>query len=318
MSNKFQQFECSRVSQEKGEQPIGSARQVPAFVLIEWPRPWGSSALNTESLPDEIQESYTRARRENEFAGKCLLFDRDPEYSTDQFRVFYYHLPSPPHATYEKEEYILPKSKLSDLCSVLLEDSEERSDFSEFLRPEANEREIFVCNHRERDPCCGKYGAEAYMNLRNEYASDDRRIWKISHIGGHRFAPNIIDLPHGRYWGRLQTEELDSFVHRNEDFETIADRYRGWCALSAPEQVAEQAILVEEGWSWMELRKESKMLQTDSDSDEFEIEFNCPNGEREAYRKTVRKTESIERLGTPCGEVYKKPRYKTAEQYEVI
>lgn len=321
MSNKFKHFECSKVSEEAGEPTIGSARQVPEFLLIEWPRPWDASALNTESLPDEIQTAYSEASRNNQFVGKCLLFDRDPEYSGDEFRVFYYTLPDPPHAQYQKEEYLVPQVHLADLCTTILQNAEERNKFDEYRHSDRQKRrEIFVCNHRERDPCCGKYGAELFLNLRNEYANPNRRIWKISHIGGHRFAPNVIDFPDGRYWGRLQENELDNFIYRNGSFEQIAERYRGWCALSTPEQVAEQDLLIEHDWAWMRQKKEATLQHVPSDRDQFQVEFQChpEEGDTETFSRNVQKTEAIERLGTPCGEVYQQPRYKTSEQYEVV
>ena len=56
---------------------------------------------------------------------------------------------------------------------------------------EAGARDILVCTHGARDACCGKFGYGFYVEMRGLAAvrGDGVRVWRTSHLGGHRFAP---------------------------------------------------------------------------------------------------------------------------------
>mgnify|MGYP002633107846 CR=1 FL=1 len=57
-----------------------------------------------------------------------------------------------------------------------------------------------TCTHSRRDRCCAKWGLPVQAALR-DCAGDD--AWQASHVGGHRFAPNVLLLPHGIMLGRV-------------------------------------------------------------------------------------------------------------------
>ena len=82
-------------------------------------------------------------------------------------------------------------------------------------------------------------------------AGEAVRVWRTSHTGGHRFAPTLIDLPDGRYWGRLDACSAGEILRRQGDPQSVEGLYRGWSALSsAAEQSAEGAALARFGWKW--------------------------------------------------------------------
>ena len=75
-----------------------------------------------------------------------------------------------------------------------------------------------VCTHGTRDRCCAKWGMPLWRAL---HACDGGRgrVWQSSHIGGHRFAPTAVSLPHGIAWGRVELDrasELHAAVERGE------------------------------------------------------------------------------------------------------
>ena len=64
-----------------------------------------------------------------------------------------------------------------------------------------DESSIFcVCTHGKHDTCCAERGRPAAAAL--EAAHRDH-TWEVSHIGGDRFAGNMLVLPHGLYYGRI-------------------------------------------------------------------------------------------------------------------
>lgn len=121
-------------------------------------------------------------------------------------------------------------------------------------------RDLFVCTHGTVDLCCGKFGYPLYQALRDQYASPKLRAWRVSHFGGHAFAPTLIDMPSCRWWGHLEVAHLDALVHRAAPASTLRDCYRGWGALSYFGQIAEREIFMREGWNWADLPKSEAMI----------------------------------------------------------
>lgn len=111
-------------------------------------------------------------------------------------------------------------------------------------------REMLVCTHGERDGCCGRFGEAAYRYLRDHHAGSDLGVWRVSHFGGHRFAPTLLELPDGRCWGRLSADALAVLVQRSSPPLELMRHYRGWCAIPGPAQAAERDLFARHGWSW--------------------------------------------------------------------
>ena len=54
---------------------------------------------------------------------------------------------------------------------------------------------VLVCTNGRHDPCCATFGRPLARVLREGAQRDD--VWECSHIGGDRFAANIVILPEG-------------------------------------------------------------------------------------------------------------------------
>ena len=65
---------------------------------------------------------------------------------------------------------------------------------------------LLVCTHGRRDACCARSGPGVVAALEQEV--DPSWVWQSSHVGGHRFAANLVWLPHGIYLGRLDEGEM--------------------------------------------------------------------------------------------------------------
>ena len=109
------------------------------------------------------------------------------------------------------------------------------------------ENEIFVCGHESRDACCGKLGMPVFRKLKEltEQSADQKyRVWKTSHIGGHKYAPTLFEAPSMRWWGLLTEDLCESFLKRENAQFSLGKQYRGWAALDNPfAQVAEREVL---------------------------------------------------------------------------
>jgi len=99
---------------------------------------------------------------------------------------------------------------------------------------------FLVCTHGKHDRCCAKFGRPLYDAVREQV--EDGWVWQSSHVGGDRFAGNVVVLPEGLYFGRVEPADawslLDEYLAGRIDLE----HYRGRSAHTFSEQAAEIAI----------------------------------------------------------------------------
>ena len=87
-----------------------------------------------------------------------------------------------------------------------------------------SEPHYFVCTNGQRDLCCARFGLPVYTGLRQTVAE---RAWQVTHLGGHRFAPNVLVLPAGLLYGRINPDELADFVAAVESDDVAFAHLRG-------------------------------------------------------------------------------------------
>jgi hypothetical protein len=92
-----------------------------------------------------------------------------------------------------------------------------------------------VCAHGSHDACCAVRGrpvAAALTRLR----PDD--VWECSHVGGDRFAANILVVPSGVLYGAVRVDELAALVAATDAGEVLGQPLRGKIGLSPEVQAA--------------------------------------------------------------------------------
>ena len=104
---------------------------------------------------------------------------------------------------------------------------------------------FIVCTHGKRDRCCAKYGRPLYDSLKGKV--DPAWVWQSTHVGGDRFAGNVVVLPEGLYYGRVDDEDLDPVLDSYRDRRIHLDRYRGRSIHTFVVQAAERALREQEG-----------------------------------------------------------------------
>ena len=98
---------------------------------------------------------------------------------------------------------------------------------------------ILVCTNGKRDRCCAREGPALYQALAN-IAGD--KAWQCTHLGGHRFAPTVVTLPDGAFYGRLSPAEAKPFIRSYEQGELFLEKLRGRCIYDPASQAAEQFL----------------------------------------------------------------------------
>lgn len=253
---------CSRIGEAQELDPIGSASRIRHYLIMEVDTPWRGLWTQAVSLPEDVVQALAPA-----FAAKLglrpLAIQPDPASRVPGLRrVLSYRLPDAPFSRYTSAEYLVPDTHWAGLLRALTLQPERLDDFAAYLQPPASEtqRDLFVCVHGGVDPCCATYGFPIYNHLRREHASDDLRIWRCSHFNGHHFAPTLIDLPTGHWWGHLTLDDTAPLAQRTQPFARLSPRYRGWCGYSPLAQVADRAVLEQIGWEWMTALKDDEQV----------------------------------------------------------
>lgn len=290
---------CSVVSKNNGEDPIGSATPFGRCLAVEVAPPWATDVTRSSRFPTELLEALENAREHG--LDKFVALHPDPGYSREgHVRVMHLSGGEGPFAAYEKEEFVVPYGELVGLVRALFGGGSDPSHLERYrLDDGLRVRDLLVCTHGRRDAACGKLGYGIYETLRRRYAdaSGERiRVWRVSHLGGHRFAPTLLDLPEGRLWGHLEPWALENLVLRRGPVSELRPFYRGWAGMMFYEQIVEREVFVREGWAWTGYRKAGRTLEVDEEKDraEVRIEYADRDGETSgAYEATVERNGSV-------------------------
>lgn len=103
---------------------------------------------------------------------------------------------------------------------------------------------LLVCTHGRHDRCCAVRGRPVAEALSGRWPG---RTWECSHVGGDRFAANLVVLPEGQYVARLEAVEAVDVVARLDAGVLPLEHLRGRSSLSLPVQAAQQFARTELG-----------------------------------------------------------------------
>jgi hypothetical protein len=308
---------CALRSLALGEDPIGSASKCDLILAVEAPLPWPKQAREARSLPTGTQDAVDALD-----ASMSVLFVTlapDPEYSVPGFaHVLVYRRPDSAFAEFLADDFLVPYDEVAVVVHSLAVDTDGAIDAFERYRQQATHRDLLVCTHGTRDNCCAVLGVPTYQHLRYLATTDEPewRVWRCSHIGGHRFAPTLIDLPSGRFWARI-TPERAAFLRQQEPLPDLSLCYRGWSGLRTDlEQIAERATFEAEGWPWTRYHKSGRIRGRSDDGaqTEVEIHFSDPlSGRSGTYVVTLEWTGTFQSQSSCLG-----TKVSTVERYAVV
>jgi hypothetical protein len=95
---------------------------------------------------------------------------------------------------------------------------------------------FLVCTNGRRDACCALRGRAVLAALSDEHAD---AAWECTHLGGHRFAGNLVCLPDGIIYGRVTPEDAPRLAAAYRQGRLDPEYLRGRSMLPASAQVAE-------------------------------------------------------------------------------
>jgi hypothetical protein len=238
MSRPF--FYCSDLSRASEERSFGTASVGEVWLLVEYREAWGTHAVEDSALSAGLKRHLNRFCKTVPRAR--LLFIKQERVRPEPLVCFVVRCreSAPSIEKFELSGY--DELMRFDLAALAAGESIEggvKSDAPLYL----------VCTHGKRDKCCAKFGYALYKSLRGDEAEgyDGRSVWQSSHVGGDRFAANLVCFPHGLFYAHVLADAGRRIIEEYERRQLILDGYRGRACYSYPVQAAEFFIRTETG-----------------------------------------------------------------------
>jgi hypothetical protein len=277
---------CSESSAERGE-PLGAtASRADHWILLEYRRLWSRDVLPGSGLTDEVKAHLRRQLAA--LPRSRLLFVKRPERRDSEGIALFFG------ATGERG---------GRLHGLELEayDDVRRVDMAAALTGgapagEPVERLLVVCTHGKRDRCCALHGRPLYETLRR--SAHGEAVWQSTHVGGDRFAGNLVALPDGLYFGRVGPRDAAALVEEVAAGRIPLERYRGRSAFGFPVQAAERRVREETGLRGLADLRLSGGERTGRDA--WRVVFHTEPDGRE-HELDVREEHSEELAWLTCG-----------------
>jgi len=188
---------------------LGTAFPAARLLLVEQPGPWGRTGLRESRFDTEVAARLEA--RANAERVRVLAIRRPGRTPADAVRSWYYVDTRDGRQVVRRGEY----DHDSDVLEVPLDGSAGRRDAAPLY---------LVCAHSKHDTCCALRGRPVAAALAEQRPG---KVWECSHIGGERFAANVLMLPSGLVYGRVLPFAAPEFVAAAESGEVIGALLRG-------------------------------------------------------------------------------------------
>jgi len=208
---------CSVQAQVRGDSPMATASPATRWLLIEQPGPWGRDALAESRFDAAVAPEL--ARRSRAEGVRLLLVRRPGSRLADSGRRWAYGDSRPGH----EGLWWSVRSSDADLLTVPWDGS---------VGEPAAGPTYLVCTHGGHDACCALRGRP----LARALPAPD--VWECSHLGGDRFAANVLVLPHGFYYGQVPGDGAD-LVTAHAQGRVALPWLRGRAGVPIPAQAAQ-------------------------------------------------------------------------------
>lgn len=301
---------CNLVAKALGLDPAGHGREFNDAVLLETPLPWKRVMYEQAGvLPQEMIDLLglwlARYRAGQSYNHLAMTIAPDAQYSQPGYRrVIYFSRRSGAIAHFDRAEYLVPEAEVGPLVWALYEAQAELPSFEPYRLPATaadgtQVRDLLVCTHGSVDVACAKFGYPIYRFLRDHYANEALRVWRVSHFGGHVFAPTLLEMPTGHYWAYVGEAQAHQIATRTGDVAQLRDHYRGWAGLASGfMQAAECEAWQREGWAWFDYAKSGAMISQELDTatpqwGQVQIDYRRPDGTTGSFVTQVEITTHI-------------------------
>jgi len=226
---------CAELCSTAGEEMSGTVSFANVWVLLEYSKPWGKKIINDSDLSPEVTAHLSSLKKA--IPGSKLLFIKQAPAIREYITLFVIVCRETEPCIYEVHLKSYEELLELDLNKIILGEAQHSGTL-------IDDPLFLVCTHGKYDPCCAKYGTGVYRSMRNYVGN---RSWQTSHVGGHRFAANVVCLPHGIFYGRVTEDEVKHIVDEYSQQRIYLNKFRGRACYARPVQVGESFVRAESG-----------------------------------------------------------------------
>lgn len=222
-----ERFRCSLAALERGDVPVGTAVPARYWMVVAHPGPWPAKPIEAAGIADVAEELSAAMgrfgarlqliRRHGRLEGELVEADGEPVFLVDVRRGLV------GQASWQRPE---------DLVELAAR-------FDDLPDP-TSEPLVLVCTHGRKDVCCAIDGRVVAAVLDDALPG---AVWETTHLGGDRFAGNVVLLPEGSQYGRLDGDVAAQVVLDHFDGRVDLDRWRGRCSWHPAAQAAVHDVL---------------------------------------------------------------------------
>lgn len=239
---------CSVFTKSLGVRPAGTGLSLDRVVVVSLATPWPKPAVGDPHL-----KAATAALARSVMPSR--LFAGEPWGS--EYGVELYERNGLAFSAYRW--MASTADEVTDVVSVIAEAAHGAHGMAPI---DVTVPTFLVCTQGSHDVCCGDMGVALADQIEIERPA--YRLRRVSHTGGHRFAPTFLALPSGRMWAYADLALVDRVATNSVTVDDLGMYCRGW--LGAPTgfaQVAELAARIEAGNPFLS----APMLSVDQQGD---------------------------------------------------
>lgn len=216
---------------------FATASRVRRWFLVEVPGSWGHDALSESALG--ASQQWTADLQAAGIRPLAIRRDLDRSDPGSGVRVFAVEGATDDAGGWCATRMLADHAEALAVGAELAADGHlDRSRVEPWER--WDERITLVCTNGRHDACCASQGRPVVRALRTTDRSDT--VWESSHVGGDRFAANVVVLPDGLYFGRCEPDAAAGLLDRLAAGRVDLDRFRGRATRDVDAQAAEYFV----------------------------------------------------------------------------
>jgi (2Fe-2S) ferredoxin len=230
---------CSTSARRRGDPLVGTAAPATRWLLVEHPGGWAPAALDSEGIASTVADRLHRAALD--VGGRVVLVRRPVERGAGARREAVRRWGVVDVDGRQQWGTWRGSADLLAALPVLVDGpaASVHGSGDPVTAPPPTPL-ILVCTHGRHDVCCAVRGRPVALALAARWPD---QAWECTHIGGDRFAANVLVVPDGTVYGSLDPESAVDVLERHLLGTVDTEHLRGFSAHPPPVQAALAAVL---------------------------------------------------------------------------
>jgi hypothetical protein len=228
---------CAQAARVRGDSLAGTAAPASSWLLVEHPGPWEPNALAGAGLGPQVLRATTHRVRTDGW--RVLLVRRTGRQDQTRPRGWWLlrgpRPGAPAGGLVASGTWAEPADLLA--ATAVPEDAPARPADETVPR-------LLVCTHGRHDTCCAVRGRPVVEALAARWPD---AAWECTHLGGDRFAANVLVVPDGTTYGAVDDTDPVRLLGDHLAGRVDPEHLRGWAHLHPWEQAAAVQVHREQG-----------------------------------------------------------------------